>query len=314
MQKLVYNLEFPPRCRQLDIYSYRFTRVDKYQERLHQLHRLVHEVSEFELHPTTGIHSQTAWVELPESEEAPILKWAGERRTALDDLFILLSLFTRRHVFALTNEESSLPIVADPRTYRWGGILRVSLPYEESPGNDPGSYDIGFQRGMNEVYTLMRTPEWQNEYRNGYVLFLARQAFSQHVLEAAFTQCWTMWEHLFAVLNSNWLSKEQIIKMPSNEKIAFLMIRFNLLTAIDNQTRTRLGLFVDIRNRLVHFGCFPITDEPLSTTKVPHDPIRDIHDRAVLFIHLTEFIVTKVLGLTPSEVLDTTRKLHRFLE
>ena len=131
-------------------------------------------------------------------------------------------------------------------------------------------------------------------------MILAQQAFRYQPLETAFTQCWTIWEHLFSVHNDRWLSDEAIRRLSSTEKIAFLLVEYGLWKEIDETARKRIKTLKDIRNRLVHFGRFP-----------EHGPI---YDGADLFIRWTEFIIAKSLGLSPSNVLDTKEKSNNFLK
>ncbi len=303
----VYNLEFPSWCPELNIFGYRFTRADNYQEQVMQLQLLDNSISEYIYKPNTGTHAITGFVEIPDREKKPVLEWAGNDNTALMDVLLLLTLFTGRDVFALNIQSKKEirhtfdVIVADPRIFKWGGILRTSLPYKEkSLLPEAMGYNVGFEEGLNQIIELIRSNEWQSEYKQGYFLFLARTAFHNRILDAAFIQCWTIWEHLFAILNDKWLSKEQIHRISSVEKISFLLVKFAFVGEIDDVSRKRIKKLVDIRNRLIHFGKFPKT--------------KTAHDDATLFIQLTEFIVAKALGLSPSEVFNTMEKLELFLK
>jgi len=69
-----------------------------------------------------------------------------------------------------------------------------------------------------------------------------------------------------------------------------------------------------MRNKLIHFGHFPRSSE----NAPKHEPSDSsgqgwLYD-AILFIELTEFIITKTLGLSPSNVLNTMEKFEDFLE
>lgn len=302
----VYNLEFPSWCPEINIFGYRFTRVDDYQERFLSLQHLSTALSEFSEEPNTGMHAITAFVEIPDKEEKAILDWSGDNSTALMDVMLLLSIFTCRDIFILKPQSdkrikiSRDPIIADPRVFQWGGILRCSIPYKKFRIDpEPLSYDIGFEEGINQVYKLMRTVEWQKEYMRGYFLFLARMAFRRQMMESSFIICWTIWEHLFAILNSPWLSNKQIQIIGTAEKISFLLVKYALSGEIDSTSRKRIESLAEIRNRLVHFGKF--TNRGSS------------HDDAILFVQLTEFIIAKILGLSPSNIMDTLENLENFL-
>lgn len=303
MTRSIYNLEFPSWCPELTIFGYRFTRVENYQEQVIRLQHLGSSIAEFEKRSNTGGHAITANVEIPKPEEQAILKWSGSNNSALSDVLLLLSIFTGRDVFVGTAQDEHAEgdvILVDPRFYAWGGILRCSIPYREQPIEpEPFGYDIGFEEGINQIYDLIRSEEWQQEYQQGYYLFLARMAFRRQPFESSFVQCWTIWEHLFAILNRNWLSSRQIRQLSSTEKIAFLLVRFALRGEIDSASRTRIESLAEIRNRLIHFGRFPERGS--------------VHDDAVLFIRLTEFVMARILDLSPSNVFNTVERLEEFL-
>ena len=233
-----------------------------------------------------------------------IFSWADDSSTALLDILLLLSLFTGRDVFEVDeefDEKAEISITADPRSYYFGGVLRTSIPHEKSQITDDyeNRFDIGFEKGINKIYSLIRSSEWQKKYDNGYFLILAKNAFKRQILESSFIQCWTIWEHLFAVLNKKWLSSDEIRKLSSNEKISFLMVEYALRDEIDNAAKERIKSLSQIRNKLIHFGRFPERDS--------------VHDDAILFIRLTEFIIAKILGLLPSNIFNTIENLESFL-
>lgn len=123
--------------------------------------------------------------------------------------------------------------------------------------------------------------------------------FSDTLLESSYTQCWTIWEHLFSILNNSWLSDDQIQKISAAEKISFILVRYALAGEIDNGSRNKIRTLVNIRNRLIHFGKFP-----------EHG---SVYEDAVLFIRLTEFVIAKILGLSPANLFNTVENLEKFL-
>ena len=306
-KRFVYNLEFPSWCPEIKIAGYRFSRVPDYEEKVIRLQHLISGTSEFQIKATTGGHAQTAIVECPENENRAVLDWADKDYSALTDILLLLSIFSKREVFVLEPQEdcvdnilSKMVIVSDPREYYWGGILRCSIPYDKHPINpDPYGYDMGFEKGINQIYTLIQSEEWQKKYRRGFFLFLARMAFRRQPLEAAFIQCWTIWEHLFSILNQERMSSEQIRKISSVEKVSFILVKYALTGEIDKNSRSRIRTLADVRNRLIHYGKFPERGQ--------------VHDDADLFIRMTEFVIAKILGLSPSNVLNTVEDLESFL-
>ncbi len=289
----------------MDIAGHRFSRVDEYPERLQGLEQRVAFQSEFSIQPCTGTHQVTAQVRVPDPEPEAVLPWSDPKAKALEDLTLLLSLFTGRQVFVLRDQKPNEPLVlgADPRESLWHGVTHLSIPYKKSAPrdqNDPYSTgDDGLQIGLNQVYELMRTEEWHEKYKGGYYLFLFRSALWERTIESAFSQCWTIWEHLFSVLNEPWMSGHSIRNTGSSEKIAFLLVAYALRERLQEGEKSRLRDLATIRNRLIHYGQFP------EGSRVRQD--------AVLFTRMTEWIVSKTLGLEPSEVFNTIEQFEEFV-
>jgi hypothetical protein len=299
----VYNLEFRHRCFEMTIGGYRFTRVDDYEERLQGLQHLSSGFSEFSVPANTGSHQLTARLTPPDPEPPKVLPWSSNTATALDDLALLLSIFTGRQVFAIQSDETERVLIADSRLMQWGGVTRVSIPYEKSSPrieDDPYSCgDDGLEIHLNHVYDLMRTSTWRKQYRDGHYLLLFRVAMQERTIEAAFIQCWAIWEHLFSILNDSWMSTRSIERARATDKIAFLLVTYAVHARFQIGETERLQSLAQIRNRLVHFGRFPEQDE--------------VHSDATLFIRMTEWIVAKTLGLEPSEVFDTLKGFEAFV-
>lgn len=285
----------------MNIHGYHFTRVEDYREKVLRLQHKVPFQSEFKISQTMGEHVITAYVDLPKHEDKAVFEWSQRNATALNDILLLLSIFTGRDVFVSESDKGDRFYLTDPRQYR-GGILRASLPYKASHADRSKNviaYNIGFEEELNRIYVLIKSKEWLQKYKRGYFLFLIKQASYEQPIESAFTQCWTIWEHLFAILNQNWLSVKQIQQLDSSEKIAFILTEFALKGEIDEHSRIRIRTLAEIRNRLIHFGKFSERDS--------------VYDDAVLFVRLTEFVIAKILGLTPSNVFNTTEGLEKFL-
>ncbi len=292
--KWIYNFIFPYGCQEVEIYKYTFTRVPEYIERVQTLQHTFSSFSEFDRPMSTGTHAITAEVTIPGNERQPILPWREENATALDDILLLFSIFTQRDVFALKKPmgEGEGAITADSRMYYFG--LMASIPYEEGGEENGRKCDIGFQKGIETVYKLMRTDEWRKEYGNGRFLSLFRSACKIQILETSFITCWTIWEILFRLHNNTWLSDKQMIRLPAAEKIAFILTRYEIKKSVNATYRKGIKRFVKIRNNLVHSGRF--LDE------------RAIHD-AMLFVQVTTIIIAKILGLSGHDVLDSETKL-----
>jgi len=290
-QKQIYNFEFPSFCKQIKIDSYIFQRVPEYAERVKSLQHGVSVTHEFSIPTTTGSHAITSLVDLPSKEKKAVFPWGNEKSTALDDILLFLSIFTSRHVFAAEPDENGNSIiVADPRQYDLGRSLRTSLPYERNELVDGSVYNAGFENGINKIYKRVRRKKWLESYGNGYFLFIFREACKRQILETSFILCWSIWEHLFYLRNQKWLSDEAIRKLPSKEKISFVITMYKIKEQIEQEDTEGLKRFVQIRNKLIHTGRFP--DEQAKY-------------EADLFVRITEIVVAQILGLTPKDVLGS---------
>ena len=69
---------------------------------------------------------------------------------------------------------------------------------------------------------------------------------------------------------------------------------------LDKEVVKKIEALAEIRNRLIHFGRFPERES--------------VRDDAILFIRLTEFVIAKTLGLSPSNVFNTVENLEKYLE
>lgn len=307
IRKKVYNLKFPSWCPNIGVFGYQFNRVEDYGDRIAELQHLAGMSSEFNLSANTGTHAITAFVEIPEKEKKAVFGWSDPESTALKDILVLLSIFTGRDVFVedIEHESDSKVIVSDSRVFPWGGEFIVSIPYKEKSIEKSSSLvtrvDIGFEQELNRVYTLIRSESWRKKYQNGYFLLLVRQVFKTWLLESAFTLSWTIWEHLFAILNEPWLPRKQARRSIRNEdKIAFILVEYELVDELSesNMKYVREKL-VYLRNQIVHFGRFQ-EDEDKKYAK--------------LFVRLTEILTAKILDMTPKNTLNTLDRLDEFLK
>ena len=277
IQKQIYNLEFPSFCKEMDIAGYIFRRVPEYKERVKSLQHTVSVISEFKKLMTTGTHAITAIVDLPFKEKSAVLPWGHDKPTALDDILLFLSIFTLRQVFALEPDDNGdSMIIADPRIYIFGGSLRLSLHYERKKFDEETENDIGFEKGINKIYKRVRSKKWLESFGKGYFLLIFREACKRQILETSFILCWSIWEHLFALHNQKWLSDDAIRKLPSKEKISYIIIKYKIKEQLESKDREGLKRFVQIRNKLIHTGRFP--DEQAK-------------NEAELFVKITERVV-----------------------
>lgn len=305
MRRDVYNLQFPSYCHAMTICGYRFTRVAGYERALKKLQHLFDWASEYKVSRRTGGHAITAHVELPSKEKEATLAWGSpDDVTALNDVLILLSLFTRREVFVLGKSairRAKRVIVADPRVYSFSAVLEGSIPYTRKlvdPDDEVHSYDIGLEKYLNRICKLIRTKKWRERYDRGYFLFLAQQAFRSDYLDVAFTLCWTIWEHLFVVLSRTWLSKKTLRRMSLADKVAFLLVECNIKHAITEKNREQINSWVGIRNQLVH-------DRRMFSERESEGDLSSPAKDSMLsdmfaFIQCTEIMIARILGLPRS--------------
>lgn len=305
MKARVYNLEFPSYCPEFSIGDYRFTRDAEYPKSIVSLQHLVTSHSEFFLTAVTGSHAHTAWTDLPDNERPAQFSTAGHHHSELDDVLLLLSLVTCRDVFAVRDEGEPLHvpiIIADSRLHPFGGSIRAGIPFRRVPGGlgRHGWFNGGFQEGMNSIFETTRDSNWRKKYGDGRFLVLALNAFRRQAIESSFIQCWTLWEHLFAVHNRHWISANNVEKLRAIEKVAFIYSEYIFPgQEVDDLARDRIAQLAKIRNRLVHFGIFPEKDTAF--------------EEALLFVELTEIVVARSLGIEPGGALSTIDRLQNWL-
>ena len=304
MERLIYNLEFRSKSDHMTIGGYTFSRVPNYLEQHLRLQHLINSLgSETPTQVQTGGHALSATVVGPETDPAASIRWPNESYTALNDIVLLLQLFTGRDVFIYEPTEQHpepVAILADPRAFPWGGVLACSLPYESEICSYPvNERDATLEIHLPLIFDRIREPTWVETYNGGYFLVLLSEAIQQRSLESAFTQCWTIWEHLFAVLNETWISTQSLKNLNSREKICNLLIHFNVRRTLTNAEKNRIDDLVHIRNRLIHYGQFPEKS--------------NVRQDAEMFVRMTEFIGVKTLGLLPSNVFNTMEQFEDFL-
>ena len=272
----VYNFEFPSYVDSLTLNNYKFKRVKHYAKQLGQLQHLDNSIDELGGTHNYGGHAITAEVITPTPEPRAILKWGKQGVTHLDDILLLFSLFTGRHVWKKEGENTI--IVADHRKYMHWEVLRQGLPAIFDNDKVP-RIDIGFEPGINRVIQYISDDKWSKKYRNGHYLFLANHAFRRQILETQFSLCYTIWEHLFSVHNDSWLEKKSIHRISGEEKMAFMLSEYRIQKDDSPPSKE----IVQTRNRLIHFGMFPNKESIKYAEK---------------FIKTTERLIGRTLGLS----------------
>jgi hypothetical protein len=295
-RRTIYNLEFPYKRKTIKIGRFLFSRVEEYPNKILELQHRVNAFSEFDVVFNDGTNEITSYVEI---DPEKFNNWDKIEKKELNNILLLLSLFTCRDVFAGTwgylEHEKLIALDYDSRIFGWGGVLLCSVP-NTMEGEGGEMKNVGKEKHINEVYDLISSSNWSNKYNNGEFLFLAKNAFQQQSIESAFTQCWTIWEHLYYVFNITSKSENEIRNTNSREKIACLLEKFEIVDLVNNYVYSHIDGFKDIRNRLIHFGKFPEKD--------------GVRSDAILFIQITEVIIAKILNLEPSNVLNTLDKVE----
>jgi hypothetical protein len=293
----VYNLEFEWPDEKMEIGSYAFLPSEDYWDRYLRMQHLGGPHGSIEA--CTGSHQITGTVQCPDNPRPAALGWGHDAPTELDDILLLLSLFTRRKVFVLAPREVDEVVIADPRMFHYGGGLRLSLGREtrmDESGEE--EHSINLVGGLSKVNQLIRSNTWRSTYGNGRFLFLFGSACHRQILETSFLLCWTAWEHLFALHNASTMSKKKIEKVHAKKKLAYILVSYGVKQSVPAAHKTKLAELVKIRNSLVHDGMFPTTHA---------------QEVADIFIRLTEIVIARILGLEPSNVFSAEERFDRFL-
>jgi len=303
IKRQVYNLEFPINVKQLQIGEYIFDQTPDYETAFQDLQHLVNSSgSEFPTRINTGSHQVTATVTSPLPEAAHVLPWEGIH-TQISDITLLLSIFTCRHVFTvdrpLTEEEA---IISDHRKTKYGGILECSPNFEEVEvitGKEwwqREHHDIGFEKTMNEILTLIQTNEWQTKYKGGHILVLYKSAIEKRYISDVFGHCWTLWSHVFGIENLGNYTEQQIRRTSEASRITYVLKQY-FYPALTAEAALHIERLARARHRIVHFG-----QKPEDTS------YQDLE----LFVRATESLIAKILNLQPSNVFNTSEKLATF--
>jgi hypothetical protein len=220
---------------------------------------------------STGKHTITAKVEVPNIQEKYSLDWEGTNEDwALHDIVFLISLFTRRNVFLKNPNMINGVINQDPRQWRWGILLKQSI------------IEHRFEEDLNYVYNRIRNPDWQKRYSKGYFLFILRSALQPQSLESTFILCFSIWEHLYTLDNPKNLKIKDIWKVTASEKIKYVTNIYSDISTESNDYKKIVESICNARNRTVHIGRFPDSQTI---------------DEVERFIYSTEKLTTTILGL-----------------
>lgn len=275
--------------------------------------------SEFNTEVQTGSHQITATVEIPNEEIVSILPRNDKEHTQLDDILLLLTIFTGRSVFKKTwITDKNIAIIWDHRIHHYWWQLICSIEYksmwknkktrklitEEKAKdikwihNEYNKANIWFEETLNQILIKIYSEERQNAYDGWYFLFLYKDALPRQILEKSFLTCWTIWEQIFAIENKKWMPDEDIFKTGWDKKIAYILTKY-FSKNIDKVWRNNIRRITNSRNRLVHFW---------------KKSINVSNEEKDMFIRLTEQLISIILWLNPSNIFNSTEWLDLFLK
>lgn len=303
----VYNLEFPTYVKELKIGKYLFKRTENYPEAYSKLEHRVHsDGSEFPTRLTTGSHQATATVQLVDGgiEPSPALPWA-EGHTQLEDILLLLELFTGRNVFVLNKSDMTGTVITrDPRASWYGAALHCAIEYETVVVNDSNgwvkyTYDVGFEKTMNKVLNLIYSERWHKQYDDGHFLLIYKTAMEPQIIEANFILCWTVWNQIFWAEHRDTLTDTQLRNTSEKEKIAYILRQYFFIEPTQEIAMEEVERLCRCRHRVVHIG--------KKTDNVDNQEM-------VMFVRATEFLIAKVFGLKSPDLFGTWEKLAAFLK
>ncbi len=287
----------------MSILGYEFIRAEDYEDRVKRLSHHISSVGEFEISYSTGEHMITATVESPPNEhQSPLAH--GQPVTILEDLLLILSLFTGREVFSTENNyikcDVPVAIARDFRPYLGYQSLGVSIPARMFEGDGEPPCDVGFEEGLERVLKHIHNKEWLEKFEQGIILFIARQIFTFQVLEKAFLMAYVLWEHVFYMEKRTTLSEKQIKDTDGAQKVRFLLERYGFTPKLNGEQKTSIyESLTQTRNNLVHYGMF---------RQKEHEQ----HD-AIQFVELTTRLLAKILGLEPADAKNTQEWLETMI-
>ncbi len=271
MELNVYNLQFPDYVEEFDIHGYKFRRVANYKEQLGKLQHVEPIDGEFRIERKNGGSAHTATVTVPK-DNLKDKKNRSFEPVGLREILLLLSLFTRRDVCTERDIQNNCYTLSQwPR----GKLLVESLSnaYLQDENNK------GFEKRLNEIYSITSSEEWKSKYVNGFFIGILKAALTVRDLGASYILCFTVWDHLFA------LHCEQ--RMSGKDKLSFLFKEYELHKYLGEDSSNMCDAFARVRNGLVHDGKLP--------PKYHSDDVE-------FFIYLTQSLVAKVLGLKPTDI------------
>jgi hypothetical protein len=226
------------------------------------------------------------------NKENPSCLYSQKNKTVLDDICLILSLITSFDV-QYTDGKSKTLLQIDPRKFNLDSLnLSILIFYK---GNS-------YSKIIRQILKTIRNDEWLTKYNNGSPLLLMKEAMKKQNRESQFLNCWIVWEHLFYILNRNWISTETLKhKISAKDKISFILTHFGFKNSINRNEHTNIQKLANIRNQIVHKGV--------------HPEFHSFPKEYWLFFELTQFVITKILNIDPyDEIYNSFDKFEAFLK
>jgi hypothetical protein len=226
------------------------------------------------------------------NEEKSSCLYSDKNKTALDDICLILSLITSYDVQYSDGISKTLTQI-DPRKFNLDSLnLSILFFYKKN----------SYSKMLRQILKTIRNDEWLNKYNNGTPLLLMKEAMKKQNRESQFLNCWIVWEHLFYLLNKNWISEETLKhKISAKDKISFILTHFGFKNSISKNEHKNIQKLANIRNQIVHKGVQP--------------EFHSFPKEYWLFFELTQFVIAKILHIDPyDEIYNTFDKFEAFLK
>ncbi len=218
--------------------------------------------------------------------------YTDKNKIVLDDICLILSLMTSYDV-QYSNSISTTLTQIDPRKFNLDS-LNLSILYFYKTNN--------YSKIIKNILKTIRKDDWLNKYNNGSPLLLMKEAMKKQNRESQFLNCWIVWEHLFYLLNKNWISEETLKhKITAKDKISFILTHFGFKDNTTKKEHKNIQILANLRNQIVHKGIQP--------------EFHSYPKEYWLFFELTQYIIAKILNIEPyDEIFKSFDKFKEFLE